>query len=93
MYEVVKSLKDFKKHLLTGVSYMIPVIVAGGVLFSLAVVIGGQSATPTDRFRRRPGKTRYRGLDIVYPHYGRLYSVFNGRPTRNRSRHYRCLYR
>lgn len=33
-----------KKHLMTGVSYMIPIVVAGGILLSLGVVIGEETA-------------------------------------------------
>lgn len=36
-----------KEHLLCGTSHMIPFIVAGGVLFSLAVMLSGKGATPT----------------------------------------------
>lgn len=32
-----EQLKTLKKHILTGTSHMIPFIVAGGILFSLAV--------------------------------------------------------
>ncbi|ASN04298.1 PTS fructose transporter subunit IIC [Virgibacillus necropolis] len=33
-------MKNIKKHLMTGVSYMIPIVVAGGILLSLGVIIG-----------------------------------------------------
>lgn len=33
-------MKNMKKHLMTGVSYMIPIVVAGGILLSLGVIIG-----------------------------------------------------
>ena len=32
---------DFKKHVLTGISYMIPIVVAGGILGALAKGFGG----------------------------------------------------
>lgn len=35
------NVKDIKKHLLTGVSYMIPVVVAGGICMAIAKVFGG----------------------------------------------------
>lgn len=35
------NIKDVKKHLLTGVSYMIPVVVAGGICMAIAKVFGG----------------------------------------------------
>ena len=34
-----EQLKILKKHILTGTSHMIPFIVAGGILFSLAVML------------------------------------------------------
>jgi PTS system fructose-specific IIC component len=37
-------MKDVKKHLMTGVSYMIPVVVAGGILLSLGVIVGDDTA-------------------------------------------------
>ena len=33
-------LQDFKKHLMTGISYMIPMVVAGGILGALAKGLG-----------------------------------------------------
>lgn len=36
-----EKMSDLKRHLMTGVSYMIPVVVAGGLLVSIAVIIGG----------------------------------------------------
>lgn len=40
------KLTVFKQHLLFGTSHMIPFIVAGGILLSLAVMISGQGAVP-----------------------------------------------
>lgn len=37
-------MKEMKKHLMTGVSYMIPVVVAGGILLSLGVIIGDDTS-------------------------------------------------
>ena len=36
-----KNLLDIRKHLLTGVSYMIPLVVAGGILVALSFLAGG----------------------------------------------------
>lgn len=42
-----EQLKILKKHILTGTSHMIPFIVAGGILFSLAVMLNpAGAATP-----------------------------------------------
>ncbi len=35
MNDLVKILKDTKKHLMTGVSYMIPFVVTGGVILAV----------------------------------------------------------
>ncbi len=40
--------KDTRKHLMTGVSYMIPFVVAGGVLLALSVMLFGEGAVPTE---------------------------------------------
>ena len=45
--EVKEKVSTIKKHLLTGTSHMIPVMVAGGGLFSLAVMLNPEgAATP-----------------------------------------------
>ena len=41
-----KALAKFKQDLLFGTSHMIPFIVAGGVLLSLAVMLSGKGAVP-----------------------------------------------
>ncbi|NTW71913.1 MAG: PTS fructose transporter subunit EIIC [Eubacteriaceae bacterium] len=48
MNELKHIFKDTRKHLMTGVSYMIPFVVAGGILLALSVVIYGQGAVPTE---------------------------------------------
>jgi len=35
------KLKDLQRHLLTGVSYFIPFVVAGGILIALGFLFGG----------------------------------------------------
>lgn len=45
---IKRKLITAKEHLLCGTSHMIPFIVAGGVLFSLAVMLSGKGATPTE---------------------------------------------
>jgi fructose-specific PTS system IIC-like component len=46
----VKILKNTKRHFMTGVSYMVPFVVAGGVLLALAVMFNGQAAIPDSGF-------------------------------------------
>ncbi|GAM64296.1 PTS system [Vibrio ishigakensis] len=41
-----ESLSKLKGHLLFGTSHMLPFIVAGGVLLSIAVMLSGKGAVP-----------------------------------------------
>jgi fructose PTS system EIIBC or EIIC component len=45
-----KFLKDVQKHLLTGVSYMIPFVVPGGILIALGFLFGGIHVYETEGF-------------------------------------------
>lgn len=60
--------KDLMRHFSTGVSYMVPVVVAGGIITSVATIIGGQSVwNETETFwgvMRMIGQT---GLNFVVP--------------------------
>jgi fructose-specific PTS system IIC-like component len=47
--EDLKALfKNTRQHLMTGVSYMIPFVVAGGVLLALSVLLYGSAAVPPE---------------------------------------------
>lgn len=39
-----EALKDIRSHLMTGVSYMIPIVVVGGVLIALSIALSGVEA-------------------------------------------------
>jgi len=67
MEELVGILKDTRKHLMTGVSYMIPIVVAGGILFSLAVVLTGEAAVPTEGFPGKLATIGIAGLTLFVP--------------------------
>ena len=41
MNDVIETLKNAKKHILAGVSYLIPVVVVGGICCGLGVAFGG----------------------------------------------------
>ncbi len=41
MSELKDIFKNSRQHLMTGVSYMIPFVVAGGILLALSVVLYG----------------------------------------------------
>ena len=40
--------KELQRHLLTATSYMIPFLVAGGIIYSLAILLNGSTAFPAD---------------------------------------------
>jgi fructose-specific phosphotransferase system IIC component len=46
MKELVDIFKHLRTHLMNGVSYMIPVVVGGGILMAIAVLITGEGASP-----------------------------------------------
>ncbi len=65
--ELWSILKDTRKHLMTGVSYMLPVVVAGGILFSLAVVLSGEAAVPQEGFPGQLAQIGIAGLTLFVP--------------------------
>lgn len=48
MKDLKEIFKNTRQHLMTGVSYMIPFVVAGGILLALSVVLYGQGAVPPE---------------------------------------------
>lgn len=46
----MRFLKDLQRHLLTGVSYMIPFVVPGGILIAISFLIGGIKVYETPGF-------------------------------------------
>ncbi|CAM3201723.1 PTS fructose transporter subunit EIIC [Streptobacillus felis] len=63
-------LKNMKQHLMTGVSYMIPFVVAGGVLLALAVMISGKAAVPETGFLKSMSDIGIAGLTLFVPVLG-----------------------
>ena len=63
-------LKNTKQHLMTGVSYMIPFVVAGGVLLALAVMISGKAAVPETGFLKHMSDIGIAGLTLFIPVMG-----------------------
>jgi fructose-specific PTS system IIC-like component len=45
---MIDLLKDTRKNLMTGVSYMIPFVVAGGIMLALSVLFSGTAAVPSE---------------------------------------------
>ncbi|MCH3964956.1 MAG: PTS fructose transporter subunit EIIC [Clostridium sp.] len=67
---MLELLKDTKKHLLTGVSYMIPFVVAGGVLLAVSVMLSGQAAVPKTGFLKSLSDIGIAGLTLFVPVLG-----------------------
>lgn len=67
MSELKTLLKDTRKHLMTGVSYMIPFVVAGGILLALSVLVSGHAAVPTKGFLKGLADIGIAGLGLMVP--------------------------
>ena len=66
-----EQLKTLKKHILTGTSHMIPFIVAGGILFSLAVMLNpAGAATPETGWLAGLAQIGLGGLTLFVPILG-----------------------
>ncbi|RRD39874.1 PTS fructose transporter subunit EIIC [Leptotrichia sp. OH3620_COT-345] len=63
-------LKNTKQHLMTGVSYMIPFCVAGGVLLALAVMFSGKAAVPETGLLKHMSDIGIAGLTLFIPILG-----------------------
>lgn len=74
-----EQLRILKKHILTGTSHMIPFIVAGGILFSLAVMLNPEgAATPETGWLAGLAQIGLGGgTDAFHPCTGRIYCIFN----------------
>ncbi|MCF6687877.1 PTS fructose transporter subunit IIC [Raoultella terrigena] len=64
---MLKLLKNTKRHFMTGVSYMIPFVVAGGVLLALAVMFNGEAAVPDHGFLKAMSQIGMAGLTLFIP--------------------------
>lgn len=58
------KISEIKRHLLTGTSHMIPFIVAGGIIFSLSVMLSGEPSTPTEGWLAQLAQIGLAGLDL-----------------------------
>lgn len=67
---MITILKDIRKHFMTGVSYMIPFVVAGGVLLALAVMISGKAAVPETGLLKAMSDIGIAGLTLFIPILG-----------------------
>lgn len=67
MNDLVKILKDTKKHLMTGVSYMIPFVVTGGVILAVSVLLSGETAVPDAGALGKIAQIGVAGLGLMVP--------------------------
>jgi fructose-specific PTS system IIC-like component len=62
--------KKIQQHLMTATSYMIPFVVAGGVLFALSIMMNGQAAVPESGWLADLNKIGSAGLALFIPILG-----------------------
>lgn len=65
-----EQLLQVKKHLLTGTSHMIPFIVAGGVLFSISVMLNSTPSAPEEGWLAGIAQIGEAGLTLFIPILG-----------------------
>lgn len=67
MKDIVKIFKEIRQHLMTGVSHMIPFVIAGGILLSLAVVLGGKGSVPENPILKDIFDIGVAGFELMVP--------------------------
>ena len=67
MKDIVKIFKEIRQHLMTGVSHMIPFVIAGGILLSLAVVLGGKGSVPENPILKDIFDIGVAGFELMIP--------------------------
>lgn len=67
MSTLTSILKNTKQHVMSGVSYMIPFVVAGGVILAVTVLLGGQNAVPTEGALGQLASVGSAGLALMVP--------------------------
>lgn len=67
---MLQLLKNMRQHLMTGVSYMIPFVVSGGVLLALSVMMSGQAAVPETGILKLISEIGIAGLSLFVPILG-----------------------
>lgn len=66
----MNTLRYLQKHLMTATSYMIPFVVAGGILFALSVMLSGQAAVPEFGWLAKLNQIGAAGLALFIPILG-----------------------
>jgi fructose-specific PTS system IIC-like component len=64
---MIELLKDTRKNLMTGVSYMIPFVVAGGIMLALSVLFSGTAAVPSEGMLADIANIGITGLGLMVP--------------------------
>ena len=67
MNDLKKIFKDIRQHLMTGVSYMIPFVIAGGILLSLSVALNGKGSVPESGMLKDLFDIGAAGLELMVP--------------------------
>lgn len=67
MNEFAAILKHARQHLMNGVSYMIPVVVAGGVLMAVSLMIYGEGGVPSAGFAGDLWNIGVAGIGLMVP--------------------------
>lgn len=70
MKELLTILRNTRQHLMTGVSHMIPFVVAGGILLAISVMLYGKGAVPdaaTDPNLKKLFDIGVAGLTLMVP--------------------------
>lgn len=70
MQELKGILKDTQKHLMSGVSHMLPFVVAGGLLLAISVMLYGQGSVPeesTHKFLYDVSQIGINGMSLMVP--------------------------
>ncbi|MEN4909586.1 PTS fructose transporter subunit EIIC [Rahnella bonaserana] len=70
MKDLLNILKNTRQHLMTGVSHMIPFVVAGGILLAVSVMLYGKGAVPdaaTDPNLKKLFDIGVAGLTLMVP--------------------------
>ncbi|WP_196592735.1 PTS fructose transporter subunit EIIC [Pectinatus sottacetonis] len=67
MQEFINIFKRMREHLMNGVSYMIPVVVAGGVLMAVSLIMYGQAGVPEKGLAADIWKIGVTGIGLMVP--------------------------
>lgn len=65
-----KAAKALQKHLMTATSYMIPFVVAGGIFYSLSIMLNGEASVPENGWLAQLNQIGAAGLALFIPALG-----------------------